>query len=112
LHGHTFAPLPLVFAAELVQRRHIDLYRENDGAIGRLANLVVNAVENPASSTAITPVRQELFPWTLHNEPSWVKPCYARFHDSRLPAIVAPRRPFGEWRLGVDVTAVRGAPLP
>jgi|OM-RGC.v1.032394699 poly(beta-D-mannuronate) lyase len=69
-------------------------------------------VENPASFTAITPVRQELFPWTLRNEPSRVEPCYARFRDSRLPAIIAPRRPFGEWRLGVDVTAVRGAPLP
>lgn len=28
LHYHTFALLPLVFAAELVQRRHIDLYRK------------------------------------------------------------------------------------
>ncbi|HGL6714820.1 alginate lyase family protein [Burkholderia contaminans] len=67
---HTFALLPLVFAAELVQRRHIDLYRENGGSIGRLANLVIHAVENPARVTAITPVRQELFPWTLRDEPS------------------------------------------
>ncbi|CAB3756143.1 poly(beta-D-mannuronate) lyase [Burkholderia puraquae] len=112
LHYHTFALLPLVFAAELVQRRRIDLYRENDGAIGRLANLVINAVENPASFTAITPVRQDLFPWTFRDELSWVEPYYARFHDARLPAIIAPRRPFGEWRLGGDVTAVWGVPLP
>ncbi|MCA8256866.1 mannuronate-specific alginate lyase [Burkholderia sp. AU31624] len=112
LHYHTFALLPLVFAAELVQRRHIDLYRENDGAIGRLANLVIHAVVDPASFTAVTPVRQDLFPWTFRDELSWVEPYYARFHDARLPAIIAPRRPFTEWRLGGDVTAVWGAPLP
>ncbi|WP_244110625.1 alginate lyase family protein [Burkholderia cenocepacia] len=61
LHYHTFALLPLVFAAELVQRRNIDLYRENDGAIGRLANLVIDAVEDPASFRKITPIRQNLF---------------------------------------------------
>ena len=104
--------LPLVFAAELVQRRNIDLYRENDGAIGRLANLVIDAVEDPASFTKITPVKQDLFPWTFRDELSWVEPYYARFHDRRLPAIIAPRRPFSEWRLGGDVTAAWGAPLP
>lgn len=112
LHYHTFALLPLVFAAELVQRRHIDLYRENDGAIGRLANLVIHAVDDPASFTAITPVKQDLFPWTFRDELSWVEPYYARFHDARLPAIIAPRRPFTEWRLGGNVTAAWGVPLP
>ncbi len=112
LHYHTFALLPLVFAAELVQRRHIDLYRENNGAISRLANLVIDAVENPASFTAITPIKQDLFPWTFRDELSWVEPYYARFHDPRLPAIIAPRRPFDEWRLGGNVTAVWGASLP
>lgn len=101
-----------MFAAELVQRRNIDLYRENDGAIGRLANLVIDAVEDPASFTKITPVKQDLFPWTFRDELSWVEPYYARFHDRRLPAIIAPRRPFSEWRLGGDVTAAWGAPLP
>lgn len=90
LHYHTFALLPLVFAAELVQRRNIDLYRENDGAIGRLANLVIDAVEDPASFRKITPIRQDLFPWTFRDELSWVEPYYARFHDRRLPAIIAP----------------------
>ncbi|MFB5150402.1 alginate lyase family protein [Burkholderia orbicola] len=90
LHYHTFELLPLVFAAELVQRRNIDLYRENDGAIGRLANLVIDAVEDPASFRKITPIRQDLFPWAFRDELSWVEPYYARFHDRRLPAIIAP----------------------
>ncbi|SMF98957.1 mannuronate-specific alginate lyase [Burkholderia singularis] len=111
-HYHTFALIPLVFAAELARRRNIDLYRENGGAIGRLANLVIDAVEHPASFTKITPIKQDLFPWTLHDELCWVEPYYARFRDSRLPAIIAPRRPFSEWRVGGNVTAVWGVPLP
>lgn len=111
LHYHTFALIPLVFSAELVQRRHIDLYRENDHAIGRLANLVIDAVKDPASFARITPVKQDLFPWTLQDELCWMEPYYARFRDPRLPALVAPRRPFSEWRLGGNVTAAWGAPL-
>lgn len=111
LHYHTFALIPLVFAAELVQRRNIDLYRENDGAIGRLANLVIDAVEDPASFAKITPVRQDLFPWTFQDELCWLEPYYARFKDNRLPALIAPRRPFSEWRLGGNVTQVWGPPL-
>ncbi len=43
LRQHTFVLLPRVFTAERLQRCHIDLYRENDRAIGRLATLVTHA---------------------------------------------------------------------
>jgi poly(beta-D-mannuronate) lyase len=111
LHYHTFALLPLVFTAELVQRRGIDLYRENDHAIARLANLVIDAVLDPNSFATITPIKQDLFPWTFQDELSWMEPYYAHTHDARLPALMAPRRPFNEWRLGGDVTAVWGVAL-
>lgn len=111
LHYHTFALLPLVFSAELVQRRHIDLYEENNHAIGRLANLVIEAAENPESFEKITPIKQDLFPWTFHDELSWMEPYYAHVKDRRLPALIAPRRPFNEWRLGGNVTTAWGAPL-
>lgn len=111
LHYHTFALIPLVFAAELVQRRKIDLYQENGRAIGRLANLVIDAVNDPASFEKITPIKQELFPWTLQDELCWMEPYYAHTRDPRLPALIAPRRPFTEWRLGGNVTAAWGAGL-
>ena len=111
LHYHTFALIPLVFAAELVQQRNIDLYRENNGAIGRLANLVIDAVENPSTFTRITPIKQVLFPWTFQDELCWMEPYFRRFHDPRLPALIAARRPLSEWRLGGNVTAAWGVPL-
>lgn len=112
LHYHTFALIPLVFTAELALRQHIDLYQENGHAIGRLANLVTAAVIDPSSFAKITPVKQQLFPWTFQDELAWMEPYYARTRDPRLPALIAPRRPISEWRLGGDVSGVWGVRLP
>jgi poly(beta-D-mannuronate) lyase len=112
LHYHTFALIPLVFTAQIALKQHVDLYSENDHAIARLANLVIAAVNNPASFAKITPIKQELFPWTFQDELSWMEPYYAHTKDPKLPALIAPRRPFSEWRLGGDVTAAWGQPLP
>jgi len=112
LHYHTFALIPLVFTAELVRQEHIDLYQENDHAIDRLANLVTEAVIDPTSFAKITPIKQRLFPWTFQDELSWMEPYYAHTKDPRLPALIAPRRPFSEWRLGGDVTAEWGVAIP
>ncbi|WP_420212391.1 hypothetical protein ACN8ZM_22180 [Burkholderia aenigmatica] len=64
----------------------IDPDREFDGAIGRLANLVIDDVEHPASFAAITPVRQNLFPWTFRDELRRVEPSCVRFHDDHRTA--------------------------
>ncbi|WP_241017715.1 hypothetical protein [Burkholderia sp. Ac-20349] len=64
----------------------IDPDRENDGAIGRLANLVIEAVGHPASFAALTPVRQNLFPWTFRDELRRVESSCARFHDDHRTA--------------------------
>jgi poly(beta-D-mannuronate) lyase len=112
LHYHTFALIPLVFTAELARQQHIDLYQENGHAIGRLANLVTDAVIDPASFAKITPIKQKLFPWTFQDELAWMEPYYARTRDPRLPALIAPRRPISEWRLAGDVSAAWGVALP
>lgn len=112
LHYHTFALIPLVFAAELIHPRGVDLYQENAHAIGRLADLVIEAVRDPATFSRITPIKQDLFPWTFQDELAWMEPYYARTHDARLPSLIAPRRPFSEWRLGGNVTEAWGVPLP
>jgi poly(beta-D-mannuronate) lyase len=112
LHYHTFALIPLVFTAQLALQRNVDLYKENNHAIGRLANLVINGVISPASFAKITPIKQNLFPWTFRDELSWMEPYYAHTKDPRLPKLIASRRPFSEWRLGGNVTASWGVPLP
>lgn len=112
LHYHNFALTPLVFCAELASRRKIDLYAENDGAIRRLADLIVRAVQDERSFGALTNVPQQLFPWTFQGDLAWMEPYYARFHDPRLPPILSSRRPLNNPRLSGNVTASWGAPLP
>ncbi|QCP52500.1 hypothetical protein FAZ95_25370 [Trinickia violacea] len=97
--------LPLVFTAELARARGVDLYDENHGAIKRLANVLIEAVQNPDSFSAYSATPQKLFPWTFESDLAWMEPYYARFHDPRLPALMATRRPFINLRLGGNVTA-------
>lgn len=112
LHYHDFALLPLVFTAELVKPRGVDLYSENGSAIGRLENLVVGAMQDIDTFSAVSPTKQQLFPWTFQDEFAWAEPYYARTKDPRLVPFLRSKRPISEWRLGGNVTAVWGAPLP
>lgn len=105
LHYHNFALIPLVFTAELAQARHVDLYSENNGAIRRLANVVIAAVLNQNGFSAYTSTPQHLFPWTFAGDLAWMEPYQARFHDPRLATLIARRRPFLNPRLGGNVTA-------
>jgi poly(beta-D-mannuronate) lyase len=106
LHYHNFALIPLVFTAELARLRGVDLYSENNGAVRRLADLVIKAVQDPASFSAYSPTPQHLFPWSLTSDLAWMEPYEARFRDSRLPGLMGPRRPFINSRLGGNVTAI------
>lgn len=105
LHYHNFSLIPLVFTAELAQARGVDLYSENNAAIRRLANLIIEAVLNPNSFSAYSSTPQHLFPWTFAGDLAWMEPYQARFHDPRLIALMAQRRPFASPRLGGNVTA-------
>jgi poly(beta-D-mannuronate) lyase len=105
LHYHNFALIPLVFTAELALPRGVNLYEENNGAIRRLASLVIGAVQDPSSFAAYSSVPQQLFPWTFAGDLAWMEPYQARFHDPRLPALMRERRPFLNPRLGGNVTA-------
>jgi poly(beta-D-mannuronate) lyase len=105
LHYHNFALIPLVFTAQLARARGVDLYAENNGAIRRLADLVIRAVQDPATFSDYSATPQHLFAWSFTSDLAWMEPYAARFHDPRLPALMAPRRPFVNLRLGGNVTA-------
>lgn len=105
LHYHNFSLMPLVFTAELARPRGVDLYAENDGALRRLADLVIRAVIDESSFSAYLPTPQRLFPWTFTSDLAWLEPYSLHVHDPRLPALMASRRPFVNLRLGGNVTA-------
>jgi poly(beta-D-mannuronate) lyase len=108
LHYHLFALAPLIMLAELGEANGVDLYAEDHGAIGRLANRVIDGLRDPAPFAAAAGVAQQVRP-ARGPDLAWAEPYYARFHDRRLIPLLAPARPLRDDRLGGDLTAAFGA---
>ena len=109
LHYHLFALAPLVMMAELCEANGVDLYAEEDGAIGRLANRVIDGLRDPAPFAAAAGVPQQVRP-PRGPDLAWAEPYHARFHDRRLTPLLAAARPLRDDRLGGDLTAAFGLP--
>jgi poly(beta-D-mannuronate) lyase len=109
LHYHLFALTPLVVLAELAAANGVDLYAEDHGAIGRLANRVIDGLRDPGPFAAAAGVAQQVRP-ARGPDLAWAEPYYARFHDRRLAPLLAAARPLRDDRLGGDLTAAFGAP--
>jgi poly(beta-D-mannuronate) lyase len=111
LHYHAFALPPLVMLAEIGAANDLDLYDENDGALRRLADRVIQSVEAPASFEKLAGATQE-FPLETHPKASyfaWGEAYYARFRDPRLWRWLASGlRPLVDQRLGGDQTLAFG----
>jgi poly(beta-D-mannuronate) lyase len=108
LHYHLFALAPLIMLAELGEANGVDLYAEEHGAIGRLANRVIEGLRDPAPFAAAAGVAQQVRP-PRGPDLAWAEPYYARFHDRRLIPLLATARPLRDDRLGGDLTAAFGA---
>jgi poly(beta-D-mannuronate) lyase len=106
---HTFSLMPLVMLAELAAANGIDLYA--DGAIDRLAKLVIAGLADPAPFAALAGIEQEkvtLGAWQL----AWAEPYYARRHDAALLPYLTRLRPLRQDWLGGDLTLAFGVTLP
>jgi poly(beta-D-mannuronate) lyase len=112
LHYHVFALAPLVMLAELASANGIALYAEGDGAIRRLANLVIAGLADPVSfGTVAAAGSQEINLPPRKTDLAWAEPYFARFRDQRLTGWMIAARPLYDVRLGGDVTAAFGVPL-
>ena len=117
LHYHAFALPPLILLAEIGAANGVPLYDENDGAIRRLADLVIRGMADPSSFEQLTGAASQTFPLETHQKPSyfaWGEAYYARFHDARLLRwLGSGMRPLVDPRLGGDQTLAFGVtPLP
>jgi poly(beta-D-mannuronate) lyase len=116
LHYHAFALPPLVLLAEIGEANGIPLYEANDGALKRLAGVVLAGMADPASFGTLAGTPQT-FPLETHPRPAyfaWGEAYYARFRDPRLLRWLASgMRPLVDARLGGDQTLAFGVePLP
>jgi poly(beta-D-mannuronate) lyase len=110
LHYHLFALAPLVLLAELGRANGVDLYKEGDGAIGRLADRVIEGWRDPAAFVAAAGAAQEVKLPPRGADLAWAEPYFARFHDRRLGPLLAAARPLRDDRLGGDMTLAFGVP--
>lgn len=109
LHYHVFALSPLVMLAEMAAANGINLYEEGDGAIRRLAELVMGAFANPVAFADRMDLAQEIKVPPRGTDLAWAEAYCARFPDPRLRAWVNSARPLFDVRLGGDMTALLGA---
>jgi poly(beta-D-mannuronate) lyase len=110
LHYHLFALAPLVMLAELASANGVDLYKEGNGAIRRLADRVIEGLSDPAAFVSAAGSAQEIQRPPRAPDLAWAEPYYARFHDRRLGPLLAAARPLHDDRLGGDLTLAFGVP--
>jgi poly(beta-D-mannuronate) lyase len=110
---HVFSLMPLVMLAQIGAVNGIDLYAATEGAIDRLARLVIDGLDDPSRFAALAGIEQEkagtLSGWQL----AWAELYYARRRDPALVDWLARYRPLAHDWLGGDVTLAFGvASLP
>jgi poly(beta-D-mannuronate) lyase len=110
LHYHVFALAPLVMLAELAEANGVHLYAEDDRALPRLANRVIEGLRDPAPFAAAGGAAQEIQLPPRGTDLAWAEITFARFHDRRLASWLAAARPLRDDRLGGDLTAAFGEP--
>ncbi len=111
-HYHVFAAAPLVMVAELGLRNGVDLYKDRDGALKRLVDLVTANFEDEAFFAQKTGVKQDRSGSNKAGNFPWLEPYYARTQDPAAAKIIAKFRPLRETRVGGDLTMYYGAALP
>jgi poly(beta-D-mannuronate) lyase len=83
LHYHLFAAAPLVMMAELSLANGLDLYRENDRALARLAHRALDGMKDPAFFAEKAGVAQEPIA-VASDSVAWAVPYWERFHDPEI----------------------------
>jgi poly(beta-D-mannuronate) lyase len=107
---HDFALMPLVLIAEVAAQNGIDLYGEQGGAVRRLADRVINTLDDPAFFQRLTGVRQDWVGELNGASLAWAEPYYTRFGDQRLVPWLLRFRPLRNPWFGGDATLLYGVP--
>jgi poly(beta-D-mannuronate) lyase len=96
---HSFAMTALTLAAEFAAPNGVDLYAENDGALSRLANLILANMDDTSKIDDLAGARQEP-PEEDVRRLTWAEPYYAQTKDERLAVYLATARPVTYRHLG------------
>lgn len=110
-HYHVFAAAPLVMVAELGAANGVDLYKERDGALKRLVELVLRTFDDDSFFAQKTGVKQDRSGSSKQGNFTWLEPYYNRTGDPMAARLLAKFRPMRETRTGGDLTMLFGGEL-
>lgn len=105
---HVYALTPLVMLAEMGKANGVDLYAEEDGALKRLANLVLATFDDPSFFEKATGKEQLGYPdaGTRSSRLTWLEPYNARFPSKAGTKLLKEVRPTSNSFIGGKLTVI------
>jgi poly(beta-D-mannuronate) lyase len=111
LSYHNYSLGPLAMIAAFAKANGVDLQKENNGALDRLARRVLAGVENPGQFEAKTGKKQELEELQEASKFAWMEPyCWLNRCDGAVARRVVGLRPIKAYRLGGNLTELFAHP--
>jgi poly(beta-D-mannuronate) lyase len=107
LSYHNYALPPLAMIASFAQANGVDLRQENNGALKRLGDRVLDGVKNPASFAGSNGEKQDMTDLKKDPKFAWLEPYCSLYTCS--PQVLEDKhekQPFKTFRLGGDLTKV------
>jgi len=104
---HNYSLPPLVMIAAFAQANGVDLRAENHGALQRLAERVLNGVDDPDAFASKTGDKQDMDDLKKPNKYAWLAPyCVLYSCSADTQALQQKMGPFNTFRLGGNVSQV------
>lgn len=106
---HHYAAIPLMMTASLAQKNGVDLFRENNEALKRLARVLIDNIENQDYFEKLTGEKQNLERTITSSNLSWLEPYYNDSGDPDALMWLKRFRPVKHSRVGGDATLLYGS---
>ncbi|MGB3215364.1 MAG: alginate lyase family protein [Alphaproteobacteria bacterium] len=106
---HHYAAIPLMMTASLAQKNGVDLFKENDKALKRLARVLIENLENQEYFENLTGEKQNLERTITSSNLSWLEPYYNDSGDPEALKWLEKFRPVKHSRVGGDATLLYGS---
>jgi poly(beta-D-mannuronate) lyase len=101
---HLFAAMPLFMMANAAEKNGIDLFRENGGALRRLAQVSLRNLGHPRYFQELTHEEQDLTRAGTSSDLGWVEIYRQRYSDAAADAVLREFRPMKQSRFGGNIT--------
>ena len=98
-----------MMTASLAQKNGVDLFKENDKALKRLARVLIENLENQEYFENLTGEKQNLERTITSSNLSWLEPYYNDSGDPEALKWLEKFRPVKHSRVGGDATLLYGS---